>query len=133
MAEMNPITASTIRDQGRAEQSFRQLIVKDLSNLLSTQTPTDLKIVVVVLLIAALAISFIISIFLIHSLCFIWLRQPSYNPIHYVIIITILVLACTGLFIPLVLRADTIEHTIRLEESFQKATNARRIATRRPQ
>jgi len=132
MADIDPSVRSTITNQARAEQSFRQSIVGNLSKLLSPQTPTELRVIVVTLLTVTLAISFIISVFLIHSLCFMLLRQPPYNPMHYVIVITVLMLACTGLSMPIIIRANTIEQALRLEDSFQKTIAARQVTTRRP-
>lgn len=107
------------------ERNFRQQIVADIAALLrNPMTPPILRLFIVLVLLVALGLSFVLTIFIINAILIFFLTIP-FNPFWYVLVIAIKVMLLVALSIPLVLKAASTEQALRLDESFNKVYGAK--------
>ena len=104
-------------DQADKEQSFRKQIVGEITQLLRRKdTPISLKIFIILGLLVLLGISFVFTIFLIHTV-FATVKDTTFNPMTYVAIISAQIVLLMAICLPLVIKASNREAAIRLEEN----------------
>lgn len=112
-------------NQAAKEQSFRKQIIADITQLLrNPETAPILKLFIVLGLLVILGISFVFSVFILHTVYAI-IRNAEYNPLHYAYIISILIVSLMVIAVPLVFKASTAEQSLRLDGSFNKIYRAR--------
>ncbi len=106
--------------QAKNEQAFRKGIIKEMAFLLrSSKTPKSLKIFILIVFIAAFGISCILTVMIIDALSSL-AQGNSFEPKEYLYIILALVLIPMILAIPLVLKANSTEASLRLEERLDR-------------
>ena len=111
---------------GKGEQSFRQLVVRTLTQLLlDSLTPRDLKILIVLSLVVFVGISFYVFILLIIAPLFL-LAGKDFQ-LAYVLVIPALTVLLLPFGIPLVLKASSAEQAMRLRDDFGKISDAKLI------
>ena len=106
--------------QAKNEHAFRKGIIKEMAFLLrSPKTPKSLKIFILIVFIAAFGISCILTVMIIDALSSL-AQGNSFAPKEYLYIILALVLIPMFLAIPLVLKANSTEASLRLEERLDR-------------
>lgn len=115
-----------ILDIAKKEGKSRDRIIGNISALLKNpQTPPTLKLFIVLVLLVVLGISFIITICCIHALWAFFADNNTFNPFYYVITICVMIFALILLSIPLILKSNTTEQSMRLDDNFTKIYNSR--------
>ena len=116
------------------EASFRKQVAGTIGQLLRDPgTEPVLKLLVVLGLLDLVAISFVLTVFLVHALCTLTplrVGAESFHPFHYAMTIAGFFGMLMGISVPVVVKTSNREHAMQLDTSFEKIYEAR--AGKRP-